>query len=60
MDNQERIAEADATTHLREIRRAKVYAAYLEAANDPVFIAEVREFGPYPGHGDGGADPMTQ
>ena len=27
--------------HLREIRRAKVYAAYAEAAADPTFMAEM-------------------
>jgi hypothetical protein len=28
---------------LREQRRAKVYAAYEEAARDPVFVTEMRE-----------------
>ncbi|HYW05990.1 MAG TPA: hypothetical protein VE913_03480, partial [Longimicrobium sp.] len=27
---------------LREVRRARLYAAYEEAANDPVFMAEMR------------------
>jgi hypothetical protein len=28
---------------LRKLRRAKVYAAYREAARDPVFMADLRD-----------------
>ena len=59
-DHQEGAANADATTRLREIRRAKVYAAYLEAANDPVFMAEMRAFDPYtPPDDECAVDPLT-
>jgi len=33
--------EAAVIAQLRELRRAKVYAAYVEAAADPVFMADM-------------------
>lgn len=33
--------EAAVIAQLREIRRAKVYAAYADAADDPVFMADM-------------------
>ena len=41
--SQNEFVEAAVVAQLRELRRAKVYAAYQEAARDPEFMAEQRE-----------------
>ncbi len=53
-------ARAKAIEHALEARRAELAAAYQEAANDPVFVAEMMEFDPYtcPDE-DASADPLT-
>jgi Arc/MetJ-type ribon-helix-helix transcriptional regulator len=41
--SQNEFVEEAVVAHLRDLRRAKVYAAYEEAARDPEFMAEQRE-----------------
>jgi Arc/MetJ-type ribon-helix-helix transcriptional regulator len=41
--SQNEFVEAAVVAQLRELRRAKVYAAYQEAARDSEFMAEQRE-----------------
>lgn len=41
--SQNEFVEEAVVAHLRELRRARVYAAYEEAARDPEFMAEMRE-----------------
>lgn len=41
--SQNEFVEEAVVAQLRELRRARVYAAYEEAARDPVFMAEQRE-----------------
>lgn len=41
--SQNEFVEEAVVAHLRELRRAKVYAAYDEAAGDPEFVAEQEE-----------------
>lgn len=41
--SQNEFVEEAVVNRLRELRRAKVYAAYREAANEPDFMADMRE-----------------
>lgn len=41
--SQNEFVEEAVIARLREIRRAKVYASYLEAAADPAFMDDMRE-----------------
>ncbi|MBD0318894.1 MAG: hypothetical protein ICV87_01075 [Gemmatimonadetes bacterium] len=41
--SQNEFVEEAIMARLREIRRAKVYASYLEAAADPAFMDDMRE-----------------
>ena len=41
--SQNEFVEEAVIARLRELRRAKVYAAYQEAAGDPAFMAEMEE-----------------
>ena len=52
---------AETIERSRAMRRAELAAAYQEAANDPVFMAEMRELDPYtrPSE-DAGADTLTE